>query len=229
MKRALSLILSLTIVLALCGCGKAPRPVSFPLEDDSIAAAVTELGLPWELSADECQSYSEDQRTCVLRDTTETYAEGGGKLLRAAISSGSSGGGNYMFANFEGTPQTEEPELDWVYWEAQLRLTETLWGMDEGQLTSVLLEKTAPDRVVSQNVSTQGTIDHLVWELTLESGERVDVNWHCYPTVFTSSAQTGREVDNWGQRLSIKVFTSEKVYDSIMEQAAKAAEDRAKK
>ena len=86
MKRAMSLILSLTLVLALCGCGKAPRPASFPLEDDRIAAAVTELGLPWELSADECQSYSEDQRTCVLRDTTETYAEGGGKLLRAAIS-----------------------------------------------------------------------------------------------------------------------------------------------
>lgn len=229
MKRALSLILSLTLVLALCGCGKAPRPASFPLEDDRIAAAVTELGLPWELSADECQSYSEDQRTCVLRDTTETYAEGGGKLLRAAISSGSSGGGNYMFANFEGTPQTEEPELDWAYWEAQLRLTEMLWGMEEGQLYGILSEKTEPDRVVSQDVSTQGTIDHLVWELTLESGERVDVNWHCYPTVFTSSAQTGREVDNWGQRLSIRVFTSEKVYDSIMEQAAKAAEDRAKK
>lgn len=229
MKREMSLILSLTLMLALCGCGKAPRPVSFPLEDDRIVAAVTGLGLPWELSADECQSYSEDQRTCVLRDTTETYAEGGGKLLRAAISSGSSGGGNYMFANFEGTPQTEEPELDWVYWEAQLRLTEMLWGMDEGQLTSVLLEKTAPDRVVSQDVSTQGTIDHLVWELTLESGEHIDINWRCYPTVFTSSAQTGREVDNWGQRLSIRVFTSEKVYDSIMEQAAKAAEDRAKK
>ena len=214
MKRALSLILSLTLVLALCGCGKAPHPVSFPLEDDRIAAAVTELGLPWELSADECQSYSEDQRTCVLRDTTETYAEGGG---------------NYMFANFEGTPQTEEPELDWVYWEAQLRLTETLWGMEEGQLYGILSEKTEPDRVVSQDVSTQGTIDHLVWELTLESGERIDVNWRCYPTTFTSSAQTGREVDNWGQRLSIRVFTSEKVYDSIMEQAAKSAENRAKK
>lgn len=229
MKRTLSLILSLTLVLALCGCGKAPHPVSFPLEDDKIVAAVTGLGLPWELSADECQSYSEDQRTCVLRDTTETYAEGGGKLLRAAISSGSSGGGNYMFANFEGTPQTEEPELDWVYWEAQLRLAETLWGMEDGQLYGILSEKKEPDRVVSQDVSTQGTIDHLVWELTLESGEHIDINWRCYPTVFTSSAQTGREVDNWGQRLSIKVFTSEKVYDSIMEQAAKAAEDRAKK
>ena len=92
MKRVLSLILSLTLVLALCGCGNAARLVSFPLDDDKIAATVMELGLPWELSADECQSYSEDQRTCVLRDTTETYAEGGGKLLRAAISSGSSGG-----------------------------------------------------------------------------------------------------------------------------------------
>ena len=100
--------------------------------------------------------------------------------------------------------------------------------MEDGQLTSVLLEKTSPDRVVSQNVSTQGTIDHLVWELTLESGEHIDINWHCYPTVFTSSAQTGREVDDWGQRLSIRVFASEKVYDNIMEQAAKAAEDRAK-
>ena len=76
----------------------ASRPVSFPLDDDKIAVTVTELGLPWELSADECLSYSEDQRTCVLRDTTETYAEGGSKLLRAAISSGNSGGGDYMFA-----------------------------------------------------------------------------------------------------------------------------------
>ena len=229
MKRALSLILSLTLVLALCGCGKASRPVSFPLEDDKIVSAVTELGLTWEISADECQSYLENQRTCVLRDTTETYTEGGSKLLRAAISSGSSGGGDYMFANFEGTPQTEEPELDWAYWEAQLRLTEMLWGMEEGQLTSALSEKPELDRVVSQNVSTQGTIDHLVWELTLESGERIDVNWRSYPTTFTSSAQTGREVDNWGQRLSIRVFASERVYDNIMEQAAKAAEDRAKK
>ena len=228
MKRALSLILSLTLVLALCGCGKASRPVSFPLDDDKIAAAVAELGLPWELSADECQSYSEDQRTCVLRDTTETYTEGGSKLLRAAISSGSSGGGDYMFANFEGTPQTEEPELDWAYWEKQLCLIEMLWGMEEGQLASAISEKPEPDRVVSQNVSTQGTIDRLVWELTLESGERIDVNWHCYPTTFTSSAQTGREVDEWGQHLGIRVFASEKVYDSIMEQAAKAAEDRAK-
>ena len=228
MKRSLSLILSLMLVLALCGCGKAPHPVSFPLEDDKIAAVVTELGLPWELSADECQSYSEDQRTCVLRDTTETYTEGGSKLLRAAISSGNSGGGDYMFANFEGTPQTEEPELDWTYWEAQLRLTEMLWGMDEGQLTSAISEKPEPDRVVSQNVSTQGTIDHLIWELMLESGERIDVNWRCYPTTFTSSAQTGREVDDWGQHLGIRVFASEKVYDNIMEQAAKAAEDRAK-
>ena len=101
--------------------------------------------------------------------------------------------------------------------------------MEDGQLTSVLLEKTSPDRVVSQNVSTQGTIDHLVWELTLESGEHIDINWHCYPTVFTSSAQTGREVDDWGQRLSIRVFASEKVYDNIMEQAAKAAENQTKK
>ena len=93
MKRALSLIFSLMLVLVLCGCGKATRPVSFPLDDDKIAVTVTELGLPWELSADECQSYSENQRTCVLRDTTETYAEGGSKLLRAAISSGNSGGG----------------------------------------------------------------------------------------------------------------------------------------
>ena len=229
MKRALSLIMSLAIVLALCGCGKASRPVSFPLADDKIAAAVAELGLPWELSADECQSYSEDQRTCVLRDTAETYTEGGSKLLRAAISSGNSGGGEYMFANFEGTPQTEEPEFGWAYWEAQLRLTEMLWGMEEGQLTGALSEKPEPDRVVSQDVSTQGTIDHLVWELTLESGERIDVNWRCYPTIFTSSAQTGRKVDDWGQRLSIRVFASEKVYDNIMAQAAKAAENQAKK
>ena len=228
MKRALSLILSLTLVFALCGCGKAARPVSFPLEDDKIMAAVTELGLTWELSADECQSYSGNQRTCVLRDTTETYTEGGSKLMRAAISSGNSGGGDYMFANFEGTPQMEEPEFDWAYWEAQLRLTEMLWGMEEGRLYSIISEKTEPDRIVSQNVSTQGTIDHLVWELTLESGERVNVNWRCYPTTFTTSAQTGREVDDWGQRLSIRVFASEKVYDNIMEQAAKAAEDRAK-
>ena len=228
MKRALSLILSLMLVLALCGCGKATRPVSFPLEDDKIMAAVTQLGLTWELSADECQSYFENQRTCVLRDTTETYAEGGSKLMRAAISSGNSGGGDYMFANFEGTPQTEEPEFDWAYWEAQLRLTEMLWGMEDGQLYNILSEKPEPDRVVSQNVSTQGTVDHLVWELTLESGERIDVNWRCYPTTFTSSAQTGREVDDWGQHLSIRVFASEKVYDNIMEQAAKAAEDRAK-
>ena len=228
MKRSLSLILSLMLVLALCGCGKAPHPVSFPLEDDKIAAVVTELGLPWELSADECQSYSEDQRTCVLRDTTETYTDGGSKLLRAAISSGNSGGGDYMFANFEGTPQTEEPELDWAYWEKQLRLTEMLWGIEEGQLTGALAEKPEPDRVVSQNVSTQGTIDRLVWELTLESGERIDINWRCYPTTFTTSAQTGREVDNWGQRLSIRVFASEKVYNNIMEQAAKAAENRTK-
>ena len=55
MKRALSLIFSLMLVLALCGCGKATRPVSFPLDDDKIAVTVTELGLPWELSADECQ------------------------------------------------------------------------------------------------------------------------------------------------------------------------------
>ena len=103
-----------------------------------------------------------------------------------------------------------------------------LWGMGEGQLTGALAEKPEPDRVASQNVSTQGTIDRLVWELTLESGERIDINWHCYPTTFTSSAQTGREVDDWGQRLSIRVFASEKVYDNIMEQAAKAAEDRAK-
>ena len=229
MKRSLSLIISLMLVLALCGCGKAPHPVSFPLEDDKIAAAVTELGLPWELSADECQSYSEDQRTCVLRDTTVTYTEGGSKLLRAAISSGSSGGGDYMFANYEGTPQAEEPELNWAYWEKQLRLTEMLWGMEEGQLYSILSEKTEPDRVVSQDVSTQGIIDRLVWELTLESGERIDINWHCYPTTFTSSAQTGREVDDWGQRLSIRVFASEKVYDNIMEQAVNAAENRAKK
>mgnify|MGYP004501872189 FL=1 len=228
MKRALSLILSLMLVLALCGCGKASRPVSFPLDDDKIAVTVTELGLPWELSADECLSYSENQRTCVLRDTTETYAEGGSKLLRAAISSGSSGGGDYMFANFEGTPQTEEPEFDWAYWEAQLRLTEMLWGMEDGQLYNILSEKPEPDRVVSQDVSTQGTVDHLIWELTLESGERIDINWRCYPTTFTSSAQTGREVDDWGQHLSIRVFASEKVYDNIMEQAAKAAEDRAK-
>lgn len=229
MKRALSLIMSLAIVLALCGCGKASRPVSFPLADDKIAAAVAELGLPWELSADECQSYSEDQRICVLRDTAETYTEGGSNLLRAAISSGNSGGGEYMFANFEGTPQTEEPEFDWAYWEAQLRLTEMLWGMEEGQLTGALSEKPEPDRVVSQDVSTQGTIERLVWELTLESGERIDVNWRCYPTIFTSSAQTGREVDDWGQRLSIRVFASEKVYDNIMAQAAKAAENQAKK
>ncbi len=229
MKRTLSLILSLTLALALCGCGKASRPVSFPLEDDKIVAAVTELGLPWELSAEECLSYSEDQRTCVLRDTAETYTEGGSKLMRAAIGSGSSGGGDYMFANFEGTPQTEEPELSWAYWEAQLRLTEMLWGMEKGALYNILSEKTEPDRVVSQDVSTQGTIDRLVWELTLESGERVDVNWRCYPTTFTSSAQTGREVDDWGQRLSIRVFASEKVYDNIMEQAAKAAENQAKK
>ena len=229
MKRALSLIMSLAIVLALCGCGKATRPVSFPLDDDKIVAAVAELGLPWELSADECQSYSEDQRTCVLRDTTETYTEGGSKLLRAAISSGNSGGGEYMFANFEGTPQTEEPEFDWAYWEAQLRLTEMLWGMEEGQFCNILSEKTEPDRVVSQDVSTQGTIERLVWELTLESGERIDVNWRCYPTTFTSSAQTGREVDDWGQRLSIRVFASEKVYDNFMAQAAKAAENQAKK
>ena len=228
MKRALSLILSVTLVLALCGCGKTSRPAGFPLEDDKIAAAVAELGLPWELSAEECQSYSEDQRTCVLRDTTETYTDGGSKLLRAAISSGNSGGGDYMFANFEGAPQTEEPEFNWAYWEKQLRLTEMLWGMEDGQLYNILYEKTEPDRVVSQDVSTQGTIDHLVWELTLESGKRIDVNWRCYPTVFTSSAQTGREVDDWGQRLSIRVFASEKVYDNIMEQAAKAAEDRAK-
>lgn len=229
MKRTLSLILSLTLIIALCGCGKASRPVSFPMDDDKVVAAVTELGLPWELSEDECQSYSEDQRTCVLRDTAETYTEGGSKLLRAAISSGNSGGGEYMFANFEGTPQTEEPEFDWAYWEAQLRLTEMLWGMEEGQLTGALSEKPEPDRVVSQDVSTQGTIERLVWELTLESGERIDVNWHCYPTVFTSSAQTGREVDDWGQRLSIRVFASEKVYDNIMAQAAKAAENQAKK
>ena len=229
MKRSLSLIISVTLMLALCGCGKASRSVSFPLEDDKIAAAVAELGLPWELSADECQSYSEDQRTCVLRDTTATYAEGGSKLMRAAISSGSSGSGDYMFANFEGTPQTEEPELDWAYWEGQLRLIEMLWGMEEGQLASAISEKPEPDRVVSQNVSTQGTIDRLVWELTLESGERIDVNWHCYPTTFTSSAQTGREVDDWGQRLSIRAFASEKVYDNIMEQAAKSAENQAKK
>lgn len=228
MKRALSFILSLTLVLALCGCGKASRPVCFPLDDDKVAASVAELGLPWELSAGECQSYSENQRTCVLRDTNETYTEGGSKLLRVAISSGNSGGGDYMFANFEGTPQTEEPEFDWAYWEKQLRLTEMLWGMEEGQLYNILSEKTEPDRVVSQNVSTQGTIDHLIWELTLESGERIDVNWRGYPTVFTSSAQTGREVDDWGQRLSIKVFASEKVYDNIMEQAAKAAENRTK-
>ena len=228
MKRALSLILSLMLVLALCGCGKASRPVSFPLDDDKIAVTVTELGLPWELSADECLSYSEDQRTCVLRDTIETYAEGGSKLLRAAISSGNSGGGDYMFANFEGTPQTEEPELDWAYWKKQLRLTEMLWGMEDGQLYNILSEKPEPDRVVSQDVSTQGTVDHLIWELTLESGERIDVNWRCYPTTFTSSAQTGRKVDDWGQHLSIRVFASEKVYDNIMEQAAKAAEDRAK-
>ena len=158
MKRALSLILSLMLVLALCGCGKASRPVSFPLDDDKIAVTVTELGLPWELSADECLSYSEDQRTCVLRDTTETYAEGGSKLLRAAISSGNSGGGDYMFANFEGTPQTEEPELDWAYWKKQLRLTEMLWGMEDGQLYNILSEKPEPDRVVSQDVSTQGTV-----------------------------------------------------------------------
>lgn len=229
MKRSLSLILCLTLVFALCGCGKASRPVSFPLDDDKIAVTVTELGLPWELSADECQSYSEDQRTCVLRDMIETYAEGGSKLLRAAISNGNSGGGDYMFANFEGTPQTEEPELDWAYWKKQLRLTEMLWGMEDGQLYNILSEKPEPDRVVSQDVSTQGTVDHLIWELTLESGERIDVNWRCYPTTFTSSAQTGREVDDWGQRLSIRVFASEKVYDNIMEQAAKAAENQAKK
>ena len=49
-----------------------------------------------------------------------------------------------------------------------------LWGMEDGQLYNILSEKPEPDRVVSQDVSTQGTVDHLVWELTLESGERID-------------------------------------------------------
>lgn len=105
-----------------------------------------------------------------------------------------------------------------------------LWGREDGQLYNILSEKPEPDRVVSQDVSTQGTVDHLIWELiSLRAGERIDVNWRCYPTTFTSSAQTGREVDDWGQRLSIRVFASEKVYDNIMEQAAKAAENQAKK
>ena len=54
MKRSLSLILCLTLVFALCGCGKASRR-QFPLDDDKIAVTVSETGLPWELSADECR------------------------------------------------------------------------------------------------------------------------------------------------------------------------------
>ena len=225
MKRTMSLILSLTLILALCGCGKASRPVSFPMDDDKVVAAVTELGLPWELSEDECQSYSEDQRTCVLRDTTETYTEGGNKLMRAAVSSGNSGGGDYLFLNFEGTHQTEEPEFDWGYWEKQLRLTEMLWGMDEGALYSLVSEKIEPDRIISQDAASKGTSDNFVFEFAPESGERCEISWCSYPTVTTSSAQTGSVVDDWGQRLSVRIFASDKVYDSIMEQAAKAAED----
>ncbi len=71
-----------------------------------------------ELSADECLSYSEDQRTCVLRDTTETYAEGGSKLPARGDQQRQFRRRDYMFANFGGTPQTEEPELDWAYWKS---------------------------------------------------------------------------------------------------------------
>lgn len=216
--------MSLTLMLILCGCGKTSRPVSFPMDDDRVVAAVAELGLPWELSEDECQSYSENQRTCVLRDKTEPYTEGGKKLMRAAVSSGNFGGGDYLFLHFEGMHQTEEPEFDWGYWEKQLRLTEMLWSMKEGELYSLVSEKIEPDRIISQ-----GTADNFVFEFALESGERCEVSWRSYPTVTTSSARTGSVVDDWGQRLSVMIFASDKVYDSIMEQTEKAAENQARK
>ena len=225
MKRILCFYLTIAVICALFGCGgETVRPVSFPLTDDEVLAAVGQMKLSWELSPDESQAYSENQRSHVLRDADRTYPGGEGNPLRAIVSSGNAAGGDYLLISFEGTVQTEKPEPDWDCWQKQLRLTELLWSMDEGRLTAALSKKTGPDRIITQNLETMGAVDNLVWELSLDNGERCDVRWHCYPCDFSSSAQTGRAVNKWAQRLSVRIYASDKVYDYFAALSGKTTE-----
>lgn len=130
MKRVICTFLAFGVLFSLAGCQKnaLPRP-DFPLEEDTILAALEQAGLPGVISESETRSYVEGQMAYTLRDPAKTYGDTENKVMVAGISSAITEGERFLSMIFSSAPG--EPAafpFAWEDWEKQIVFTTLLFG-----------------------------------------------------------------------------------------------------
>lgn len=161
MKRsAFSLFLMLCLLLCACGSDTTVQP----LTEEEITAAVADAGFTCVLSpGDTFQGALEDDSP-FDGQFTASYCDPDTQLLVLSVTSTVYEGNRTLSTIFVGPKDSDG--FDWTGREAQLALTETLYGLEAGTLWTALAEQPIPENTADGTTATES----YRWKVTFPDG-----------------------------------------------------------
>lgn len=203
MKRSISLLLILCILAALlAGCKKEKQfQTTFPLDEETVTAALEKAGLPGVISESETASASKDHISYAIRSTEETYDGTDNPRLLASISSANLEGGRMLAIIFD--QKVEANQMVWEDWKQQLLFAAALYGGfgNEEALYQAFSGKELPE---GQTAFT--------WDVQLPEGYcKVSYSYRSN----TTYDEAGFAVENQSAALQVNVYESQELYQKL--------------
>lgn len=213
MKRLNRLSVVFCVVMGLCllsGCAEEESrfQTTFPLDDETITAALKEAGLTGVISDSETYSTMKGNMMHTIRDPERTYVSGGISVVVAVVSSNELENGRVLFANF-GQKEVESREIDLEDWKQQLVFAALLYGgfEDEEALYQAFLEK---------DLQLPAEKDSCGWEAELPEGYcRLTYFYHSYKNYDENHFEVRHRMGSLG----VSIYESYEVYQEIYSEA----------
>lgn len=198
------LMLTLSLLWAVSGCGSDAPASEFPPTLEAVQAAADELR--WTLNPDGTQSWTEDQSLYTLE---------GEDQMSVSVSCALADGKRMLVENCVLTMLPDKPQFAWEDWQKAVTLAETLYGsFSGGELYQALSRQNIPEpEIPSEGIDGPVGQESLSWEVELPSGYG-RVRWSiCAGTVeknFPSPV-----IQDWRMTFSISLYESKAAYESV--------------
>lgn len=203
MKRPISFLLIFCMLATLlAGCKKEKQfQTTFPLDEETVTAALEKTGLPGVISESETASASKDHISYAIRSTEETYDGTDNPRLLASISSANLEGGRMLAAIFD--QKVEANQMVWEDWKQQLLFAASLYGGfgDEEALYQAFSGKALPEGQTT-----------FIWDAQLPEG-------YCMVSYSYRSNTTHDAADfavkNQSASLYVNIYESQELYQKL--------------
>lgn len=203
MKRSIPLFLTVCVLAALlAGCKKENQfQTTFPLDAETVTAAMEKTGLPGVISESETTSAAENHMHYVIRSETETFEGSDYPLLVADISSASFDDGRMLATIFD--QKVEANQMVWEDWKQQFLFAAALYGGFENEEA---LYQAFSGKELPKGETT------FAWDAQLPEGYcRVSYSYRSN----TTYDEAGFAVKNQSAILQVKIYESQELYQQL--------------